>query len=73
MLPKWPGREPPPPRRRRPARLTLRSIFGGRWRWRDVAELGQEEFMEPTRVVPVGVQLAEPGDWNGQVLYLLTI
>src|SRR3954465_13266288 len=29
--------------------------------------------MEPTRVVHIGVQLAERGDWNGQVLYLLTI
>src|SRR3954454_11080550 len=29
--------------------------------------------MEPIRVVQLGVQIAEPGDGNGQVLYLLTI
>src|SRR6516165_8165838 len=29
--------------------------------------------MQPIRVVHIGVQIAEPGDGNGQVLYLLTI
>src|SRR6516225_5934971 len=29
--------------------------------------------MEPIRVVHIGVQVAEPGDGNGQVLYFLTI
>ena len=38
-----------------------------------VTELGQGKLMESIRVAHVGVLLAKPGDFNRQVLYLLTI
>src|SRR6202023_2572521 len=56
---------------RRPSRLMLRFNPGGRRRC--VAEFGQDKLVESTRVVHIGVPIAERWDCNGQVLYLLTI